>query len=215
MTAYSASQVTVTPRAATAPQVSDEQLCRLAQKGDSASAERLVLRYLHLTEVVSASLFLAGGDREDLLQEGLMGLLSAIRDYSPEKRASFFTFAQTCIRNKLYSAVKAANRDKHAPLNHYISIQAPFAGSGVSHTAEFVCHPDLYPDPESLVIRREEESELTGTWKGLLSGLEAEILGHYLEGLSYREIADITCVTPKSVDNAVRRARTKLANHWR
>ena len=194
---------------------SDEELCIMAQEGDRVSAERLVQRYLLMVGRASKSLFLAGGDREDLIQEGLMGLLSAVREYTPEKQTSFHTFAQVCVRNKLYSAVKAANRDKHEPLNRYVSIQAPFAERGDSHTADFVLYPNRHLDPEAFFIGREEESELAGTWKGLLSGLEAKILGHYLEGLSYREIADIVCVTPKSVDNAVRRARVKLANYWR
>jgi RNA polymerase sporulation-specific sigma factor len=198
-----------------APPVSDEELCRQAQQGVSASAERLVRRYLGMIKVAAGHLFMAGGDREDLIQEGFLGLLKAIRAYSPVRQASFHTFARLCIRNRLYSAVKAANRDKHAPLNCYISIQAPYADCGDPHTADFVFYPERHLDPESLVIGREEESELTGTWKGLLSGFEAEILGHYLEGLSYREIAALTRKSPKSVDNAVRRARTKLANHWR
>ena len=210
-----APQVTVTPRATVTAAVSDEQLCLLAQQGVSASAEQLILRYLHLVRSMAGQFYLAGGDREDLMQEGLLGLMKAIGAFSPDRRASFHTFAQLCIRNKLCSVVKAANRDKHAPLNCYISFGAPFADCGESHTADFVIYPESPPDPESLVIGREEESELTGTWKGLLSGFEAEILGHYLEGLTYREIAALTRKSPKSVDNAVRRARRKLANHWR
>ena len=198
--------VAAAPQTAVSPRIPDEELCRLAQQGDSASAEQLVKRYLRVAAAVSGPLFLAGGDGEDLLQEGLVGLLTAIRTFSPDRGTSFHTFAQICIRNKLYSAVKAANRDKHTPLNRYVPIQAPFADSG--NTQNFVSYPDF--DPEAFVIEREEETELTGTWKGLLSGLEAEILGHYLEGLSYREIAAITRKSPKSVDNAVRRARAKL-----
>ncbi len=197
------------------PSISDEELCSLAQQGDHAAAEQLVVRYMRLVKSGANQLYLAGGDGEDLLQEGLLGLLKAIREFSPPKQASFHTFAQLCIRNRLYTAVKAANRSKHSPLNRYVSLQAPFADSGIDHTADFVLYPDRQLDPEALVIGREEETELTGTWKGLLSGLEAEILGHYLEGLSYQEIAAVIRRSPKSVDNAVQRARRKLANHWR
>ncbi|MDR3206728.1 MAG: sigma-70 family RNA polymerase sigma factor [Oscillospiraceae bacterium] len=197
------------------PPISDEALCQLAQQGDGEAAEQLIVRYMRAVRASMQSLFLNGGDPEDLLQEGLMGLLKAIRSFDPTKNASFRTFAQLCVRNRLYSAVKAANRDKHEPLNRYVSIQAPFADSEISPTTDFVLYPDRYLDPETLVIRREEAHELTGMWKGLLSGLEAEILGHYLEGLSYREIAAITHKSPKSVDNAVHRARKKLAQHWR
>ena len=194
---------------------SDENLCLSAQQGDGASVEQLVRRYFKVVWSIAGQYYMAGGDREDLTQEGMLGLLKAIRTFSPNRQTSFHSFARMCIRNKLNSAVKAANRDKHAPLNHYISMQAPFADRGDSCTANFVMHPERHLDPEMLIIGREEESELTGIWKGLLSGLEAEVLGHYLEGLSYREIAAITRRTPKTVDNAVRRARVKLANHWR
>jgi RNA polymerase sporulation-specific sigma factor len=197
-----------------APPVSDEVLCRLAQQGDGDAAEQLVVRYMRAVRGSMQSLFLSGGDAEDLRQEGLMGLLKAIRAFDPQRYVSFRAFAQLCIRNRLYSAIKAANRDKHAPLNRYVSIQAPFADSEVFPAADFVLYPDRYLDPETLVIRREEARELTGMWKGLLSGLEAEILGHYLEGLSYREIAAVTRKSPKSVDNAVQRVRRKLAQHF-
>ena len=213
MTDNKASQMTTASQESTP--VSDEELCERAQQGDGDSAEQLVERYFKAVWSAAGQFYLAGGDREDLVQEGLLGLLKAIRTYSPSRQASFHTFARMCIRNKLCSAVKAANRDKHAPLNCYISIQAPFTDNGEYHTADFILQPESLLDPESLVIGREEESELAGTWKGLLSGLEAEILGHYLDGLSYQEIAAATNKSPKTVDNAVRRARTKLAHLWR
>ena len=194
---------------------SDEDLCRLAQQGDGDSAELLVRRYFKRVWSMAGQFFLQGGDREDLVQEGLLGLLRAIRTYMSDRQASFRTFALMCIRGKLMSAVKAANRDKHAPLNAYISIGTPFPNNTGSQTADFCLHPDFRLDPESLIIGREEESELAGTWKELLSDLEAEVMGYYLEGMSYQEIATVTLRSPKAVDNAVRRARTKLANLWR
>ncbi len=192
---------------------SDAALCQLAAHGDRLAEEELILRYGRLVRMCARPYFLVGGDSEDLIQEGLLGLLKAIRDYNPQRTASFKTFAELCIRNRLNSAVRAANRDKHQPLNRYVS--APFpAGVPEGHTAGFA-NPDQLLDPEAFVIGREELAELTGTWMGLLSGLEAEILGHYLNGLTTKEITAITGKSPKSVDNAVQRARRKLAKHWR
>jgi len=195
--------------------LADGELCHIAQQGDGGAADLLVRRYFKEVWSAAGRFFLSGGEREDLVQEGLLGLLKAIRTYCPDRQASFRTFARMCIRNKLCSAVKAANRDKHAPLNSYISIGTPSADHGGHPATDFALHPESHLDPESLIIGREEESEFVGIWKEHLSGLEAEILGHYLEGLSYQEIAAITHRSPKTVDNAVRRARTKLASLWR
>ncbi len=194
--------------------LSDEALCSLLTEGRTQVEEILVLRYARLVRACARPYFLAGGDAEDLFQEGFLGLLKAIRDYDSEKNASFRTFAQLCIRHRLQSAVRAANRDKHIPLNHYVS--APFPSDMDTHIVDFLASPDQQLlDPEALLIGREDFAELTGSWMGLLSGFEAEILGHYLQGLSYREIARITRKSPKSVNNAVQRVRRKLANHWR
>ena len=195
--------------------VSDAELCHMSQCGDAEATEQLVRRYFKLVRRISGQFYLCGGDSEDLLQEGLLGLLKAIGTYSPDRLASFHTFATMRIRSKLMSAVKAANRDKHAPLNTYVSIQAPYPCGARSREAELCIYPECSADPESLIIGREEESELAGTCKALLSRLEAEIMGHYLEGLSYQEIATATRRSPKTVDNAVRRARKKLADYWR
>ena len=193
--------------------LSDEALCQRAAEGEQPAEEHLILRYSRLVRMCARPYFLVGGDSEDLIQEGFMGLLKAVRDYNPQKNASFRTFADLCIRNRLNSAVRAANRDKHQPLNRYVS--APFSLGVSNHTTGFAANPDQLLDPEALVIGREEFAELTGTWMGLLSGFEAEILGHYLNGLTTREMAAITGKSLKSVDNAVQRARQKLAKHWR
>lgn len=197
------------------PTLSDEELCLAAQKGGNDAGEQLARRYMRLVKASARPFFLAGGDGEDLMQEGFLGLLKAMREYSPAKQASFHTFATLCIRNQIFSAVKKANRGKHKPLNTYIPIGAPSSGGVKEHASLLALYPDRHLDPEALIIGREEFKELTDTWKGLLSDLESEILGHYLEGLSYREIAAITRRSPKSVDNAVQRARKKLADYWR
>ncbi len=186
----------------------DADLLRAAQNGSREAEEELIVRYTFLVRACARPYYLIGGAFDDLTQEGFLGLLKAIRDYDPEKQASFRTFAEFCVRNRLVSAVRAANRDKHQPLNRYVSTSL----SAGDDAPDAVLYPGRELNPETLIIWREDIGELTKRWKVLLSGLEAEILGHYLEGLSYREIAAITHKSPKSVDNAVQRARQKLAH---
>ena len=154
---------------------------------------------------ISRSFFLVGGDTEDLIQEGMLGLLAAIRSFNPEKAASFRTYAEICIRSKLVTAVRAAQRDKHLPLNHSISFETPLFDG----TSEFLFSSE--ESPEDVVIGREELQERLDALKGQLSGFEAEILSFYLGGLSCAEIAGRVGKTSKSVDNAVQRIRRKMA----
>lgn len=189
---------------------SDEQLCQLAGAGDREAEESIVRRYYGLVRSQARPLFLVGGDSEDLIQEGMFGLLRAIREYDTQKAASFRTFAEVCIRNCLYSALRASQRDKHSPLNESISLEAPFFDGnsytfGVSHLAE--------SDPESLIIDRDRLSDFWEDIRQQLSEFEAKILGLYLSGLSCQEIAQAVRKSPKSVDNAVQRVRRKAARH--
>lgn len=175
----------------------DEFLCQLAAAGDRSAEEELVKRYLRPVRVYARPYFLAGGDSEDLIQEAMFGLLKAIREFDPNRDASFHTFAEVCIRNRIRSAVAMAARDKHAPLNNSVPFEAPMLGSDVS--------------PEELYISREEESERLDKLNDLLSPLERDILKLFLQGLSYREIGTQVGRTVKSVDNAVQRIRRKVA----
>lgn len=185
--------------------LSDEELCACSAKGIPQAEEELVRRYGRLVRMFARPLFLAGGDSEDLIQEGMLGLLTAIRNFDPEKAASFRTYAEICIRSKLVTAVRAAQRDKHLPLNHSISFETPlFEG-----TNEFLFSSE--ESPEDVVIGREELQERIDALKGQLSGFEAEILSYYLGGLSCAEIASRVNRTYKSVDNAVQRIRRKMA----
>ena len=188
--------------------LSDEELIVLLSVSPLEAEEELVMRYAPLVRLCTRPYYLVGGDAEDLIQEGMLALLKAIREFNPDKAASFSTFAELCVRNRIISVVRSANRDKHKPLNRYQSMHAFTSDESLSNA--FVLQPGQVLDPEHLFLAREELSELAERWKVLLSGLEAEILGHYLQGLSYREIAAITHKTPKSVDNAVQRARQKL-----
>lgn len=190
----------------------DEALCSLAASGDRIAEEALVMRYNRLVRVCARPYFLAGGDSEDLIQEGMVGLLNAIREYDPGKGSSFRTYAETCIRNRILSAIRAAARDKHTPLNHYVSYETPLLdGNTDSYPLSASRQPQQ--NPEDMLISREERRERLGTLKGQLSGFEAQILDLYLRGLSYVEIASEVDRSPKAVDNAVQRIRRKVAQH--
>lgn len=193
-------------------QITDEVLCHLAASGDRIAEERLVMRYNRLVRICARPYFLAGGDSEDLIQEGMVGLLKAIREYNPDREASFRTYAEICIKSRLISAVKAASRDKHSPLNHYISFETPlFDGSPPPYA--YSADRRYLESPEDTLISRERYQERMDVLKGQLSGFEASILALYLSGLSYAEIAAGVNRSPKSVDNAVQRIRRKLAQH--
>ncbi|WP_130868237.1 sigma-70 family RNA polymerase sigma factor [Intestinimonas massiliensis (ex Afouda et al. 2020)] len=188
----------------------DESLCAQAAAGDRRAEETLVVRYNRLVRMCARPYFLAGGDSEDLIQEGMVGLLGAIREYDPNKAASFRTYAEICVKNRLFSAVKAAARDKHTPLNNSVSFENPlFSGTG----ERFACGtPDRQAeDPEEIILSREAFRERMKALHGQLSGFEASVLRLYLNGLSYSEIAAEVNKSPKSVDNAVQRIRRKLA----
>ena len=190
----------------------DEALCSLTASGDRIAEEALVMRYNRLVRVCARPYFLAGGDSEDLIQEGMVGLLNAIREYDPGKGSSFRTYAETCIRNRILSAIRAAARDKHTPLNHYVSYETPLLdGNTDSYPLSASRQPQQ--NPEDMLISREERRERLGTLKGQLSGFEAQILDLYLRGLSYVEIASEVDRSPKAVDNAVQRIRRKVAQH--
>ena len=190
----------------------DEALCSLAASGDRIAEEALVMRYNRLVRVCARPYFLAGGDSEDLIQEGMVGLLNAIREYDPGKGSSFRTYAETCIRNRILSAIRAAARDKHTPLNHYVSYETPLLdGNTDSYPLSASRQPQQ--NPEDMLISREERRERLGTLKGQLSGFEAQSLDLYLRGLSYVEIASEVDQSPKAVDNAVQRIRRKVAQH--
>jgi RNA polymerase sporulation-specific sigma factor len=190
---------------------SDEELIILHKSGASPAEEELISRYTPYVRFLARPYFLAGGDAEDLIQEGMIGLLKAIREFDSRRDATFKTFAAACIRNKLYTALKNAARNKHSPLNNYISLEAPFFDRARSDTA--ISHLGIAGDPVDLVIGIENFKELSQALRGLLSGFEAKILALYLEGLSYQEISDATSKPQKSVDNAVQRIRRKLARY--
>jgi RNA polymerase sporulation-specific sigma factor len=186
----------------------DDRLQQLAMSGDREAEEALAERYLRLVRACARPLFLAGGDSEDLIQEGTFGLLSAIRKYSPEDGTSFKSFAEHCVRMRLLSAIKSASRLKHIPLNDGISLEELSEDPG----ADIAALPESFrQNPERLILAKESREELSAAFSRCLSRFEVKVLNLYLEGLSYREIAERLCRNAKSVDNAVQRIRRKLA----
>ncbi len=186
----------------------DETLCFLASAGNRLAEETLVTRYNRLVRTCARPFFLAGGDSEDLTQEGMVGLITAVREYDAGKEASFRTFAEICIRNRLYSVLRASARDKQQPLNQSLSLDDSHFDSnpltsGTNNLAQ--------RNPEDFLIDREHTAALLSGVRKQLSEFEAKILGFYLDGLSCREIAKAVNKPPKSVDNAVQRIRRKVA----
>ena len=186
--------------------MSDEELQALAKQGRTGAEEELAKRYVRLVRVCSRPFFLSGGDSEDLLQEGMLGLLYAIREYNPEKGASFKTYAETCIRSRVQSAIRSASRKKHAPLNDGISLDQVLSDESQSLGTQF-----YQRSPEEQVLARETRNEFISASSRRLSKFEARILILYLDGLTYQEMAVETGRDVKAVDNAVQRIRRKLA----
>lgn len=183
----------------------DEELCRKAACNDVEAEEKLVRKYGRLVRICARPYFLVGGDSEDLIQEGMLGLLSAVRHYDPTREVPFLVYAESCIRKRLYDAIKTASRAKRMPLNNYISFESPQFDETVAFTAYF------QRDPEDIVIARECTDEIKRRLYDSLSKLEKEILTLYLEGMSYKEMSERVNKSAKSVDNAVQRIRQKLS----
>lgn len=184
---------------------SDEQLCCMAQQGDRAAEELLAVRYFSVVKSCTRPYFLAGGDGEDLIQEGMLGFLKAVRAYEKARNVPFEAFARMCITRRVYSAVTAASAAKHEPLNHSESIaKTPLfdENSKAVHAAA---------DPVNVVIDMEEQRERQQKLESLLSAFESRVLALYLDGCSYEEMAVEVGKTVKSVDNAIQRIRRKAA----
>ena len=188
----------------------DAELLELSASGDRLAEESLVERYRRQVLCCARPLVLAGGDTEDLIQEGMFGLISAIRRYEPDAGASFKTFAEHCIRMRLISAVRSASRLKHFPLNGGVSLEQ----LSDDFCAQLSATPEIFRySPEVLVLARESKEELYEAFSRCLSKLEKSVLALYLDGLSYNEIANKLNKDSKAIDNAVQRIRRKLARN--
>ena len=186
---------------------SDEELIEKLREGDAEIADYIMEKYKPLVRKKTNAMYLIGGETEDLIQEGMIGLFKAVRDFDPEKEASFFTFAEICISRQLYSALEASNRKKHMPLNTYVSFSNQDESEGV-HLEQIVTEQTV--SPEQILIEQEHKQEFFTKLEEKLSPMERKVLYLYLEGSNYTEIAAIMSKTPKSIDNTLQRIRGKV-----
>ncbi len=195
-------------------QVDDGYLIALAKQGDPTAYDRLVRRYHGFVRLKASSYFIAGGDSDDLLQEGMVGLYKAIRDYRTDRQSSFRNFAELCITRQIITAVKTATRNKHIPLNQYVSFATTPAGASEGEsTLEEMLPGSTVHDPANQVISSEELRALVDCLSSTLSELEARVLALYLDGRSYEEIGGLVDCETKTVDNALQRVKRKVSGH--
>lgn len=192
----------------------DEQLVALVREGDEKAIDLLLKRYRHYARAKARSYFLAGADKEDIVQEGMIGLFKAIRDYQEERNTAFRAFAELCITRQIITAIKTATRQKHIPLNSYVSLNKPTASeTDDDRTLADSLGASGGLDPAELVISSEEIESIRSSMTRLLSSLETEVLHLYMDGKSYQEIADMLGRHVKSIDNALQRIKRKLEQH--
>lgn len=194
--------------------LSDEKLIQLYKDGSEFAIDCLFEKYKNLVRKKARAMYIVGGDNDDLIQEGMIGLYKAIRDYDQEKEASFMTFASMCINRQMCTAVTVSNRKKHMPLNGYVSLDVPVVNNNNDETAHLldVIHNDVEQNPEKLFIDQESADNIEKSFGEVLSSYEQQVLSLQLDGYDYMQIAKKLDKPPKSVDNALQRIRNKL-NH--
>ena len=195
--------------------LADEELVCMAKEGSGSAYDFLIEKYRDLAKTIAKKYFIAGGDNEDVIQEGMIGIFKAVRDYDEGKNASFRTFATLCIERQIQTAVSGANREKHKILNESISINLPTKDAGDEAGTNEVEMGSVIPspgsdNPENLTLLRESFAELRKLSEVVLSDLEMQVFQGLVEGKSYREIAEALGKSPKSIDNAVQRVKRKL-----
>jgi len=192
---------------------SDEDIVEAVQNGDSEALEYLINKYRSFVRAKARSYFLIGADREDIIQEGMIGLYKSIRDFRGDKLASFKAFAELCITRQIITAIKTATRQKHIPLNSYVSLDKPIYDEDSDRTLlDIICGSQVC-DPEELIINQEEFVGLEDKMSEILSDLERKVLMLYLDGRSYQEIAVDLDRHVKSIDNALQRVKRKLERY--
>ncbi len=191
--------------------IRDEELIKQSRAGDESAANELMSRYKAVVRNRASSYFMAGADQEDLIQEGMIGVFKAIRDYDERKGASFRTFAELCIQRQIISAVKGASRMKHAPLNESVSLNRPVVDDENGGTLEELLADEVETNPEKMLLLREDMNYISRNLDDILSGLELQVWKMYVNGCSYKEIAEKLDKTSKGVDSAIQRAKKKLA----
>lgn len=191
-------------------ELSDEEIIAKIRKNDTGALEYIFEKYKNLVRAKARKLFLIGGDGDDLIQEGMIGLYRAVSDYNPQKDASFSTFANLCVSRQLFDAIRASNRQKNIPLNTCISLNTPAFDENQDeyHLAED-------SNPESMLIAQETIQMLEELCQEILSDFENEVMKYYLSGMTYQEIAVQMEKEPKSIDNALHRIKSKLRKQWK
>lgn len=193
--------------------MSDEEIIEQTKAGNSKALEYLINKYKNFVRANARTYFLVGADKEDIIQEGMIGLYKAIRDYKRDKLLSFRGFAEMCIKRQIITAVKTATRQKHIPLNSYISLNRPIYDEESDRTLIDVIGEDAISDPEEMFISREEFAGIEEKMGEILSKLEWEVLSLYLQGKSYQEISEELDRHVKSIDNALQRVKRKLEKY--
>lgn len=191
-------------------QESDEEIVKLAKNGDEMATEYLINKYKNFVRVKAKSYFLVGADREDIIQEGMIGLFKSIRDFRADKLSSFRAFAELCITRQIITAIKTATRQKHIPLNSYISLNKPIYDEDSDRTMLDILSGTKITDPEEVFITHEMSDDLKEKIQENLSELESRVLLSYLEGKSYQEMAKELSRHVKSIDNALQRVKRKI-----
>lgn len=191
----------------------DEEIVDVARTGSTAALEYLISKYKNFVRAKARSYFLIGADREDIIQEGMIGLYKAIRDFRDDRLSSFRAFAELCITRQIITAIKTATRQKHIPLNSYVSLNKPIYDEDSDRTLLDVISGSKITDPEELIISREEFNDIEQKMGEILSDLEWKVLMAYLDGKSYQEIADLLDRHVKSIDNALQRVKRKLERY--
>ncbi|MGD6818639.1 RNA polymerase sporulation sigma factor SigH [Metabacillus sp. 84] len=191
----------------------DEQIVELVHNGESDALDYLITKYRNFVRAKARSYFLIGADREDIVQEGMIGLYKAIRDFREDKLTSFKAFAELCITRQIITAIKTATRQKHIPLNSYVSLDKPIYDDESDRTLMDVISGAKIMDPEELFINQEEFDDIEVKMAELLSDLERKVLSLYLDGRSYQEISEELNRHVKSIDNALQRVKRKLERY--
>ena len=191
--------------------MTDSELVILAQSGDSEAMDTLVERYKNFVRGKSRTYFLIGADKEDIIQEGMIGLFKAIRDFDEGKQAQFRSFAELCVTRQILTAIKTATRQKHIPLNTYVSLSRPMYEDDSEKTLLDLISAEYIMDPEQILINKESFGIVERKINDSLSALERSVLQLYIDGKSYQEIAEILDKEPKSIDNAIQRVKRKIA----
>lgn len=192
--------------------IPEEELVRQAQEGNEEAEEHLIRKYKEVVKTKAHLYFMVGADRDDVVQEGMIGIFKAIKSFNAEKETTFRTFAELCINRQIFTAIKQAARMKHSPLNTSVSLSKPISEDRETITLAETLFSDSNSDPEAQLLLKEIIGYLEGESLTELSQLEHQVWLHYLQGLNYKQIADNMGKPPKSIDNAIQRTKRKMLN---